>query len=121
MFKTTLVLGASENEVRYSNMAIRKLRAHNIPVIAVGLRPGKVLDVPIVTDFPKANEVHTVTLYVNPERQKTYYEPIVKLRPKHVIFNPGTENRAFEKVLEAEGIAVEVACTLVLLSTNQYE
>lgn len=121
MIRTTLVLGATENTSRYANMAIRKLRSNNFPVIAVGLREGQVLDVPIQVNFPTDTSVHTVTLYLNKQRQKEYYNTILALKPQRVIFNPGTENEEFEALLKEHGIAVEEACTLVLLSTNQYE
>ncbi|GAL66544.1 hypothetical protein JCM19301_3022 [Jejuia pallidilutea] len=64
--------------------------------------------------------IHTVTLYLNPNRQKAYYNYIVSLQPKRVIFNPGTENPEFYNILKENNIAFEAACTLVLLSTNQY-
>ena len=114
MNKKTLVLGASLNPVRYSNTAINKLVANNIPTVAFGLREGEVAGVKMYTDLD------TVTLYLNPTRQKEYYDYIVSLNPNRVIFNPGTENPEFYKILDKNNIAYEVACTLVLLSINQY-
>jgi len=64
--------------------------------------------------------IDTVTLYLNPKNQKEYYQQIVDLNPRRVIFNPGTENPEFYEILENAGIEVEVACTLVLLATGQY-
>ena len=64
--------------------------------------------------------IDTVTLYLNPKNQEPYYQQILDLKPRRVIFNPGTENPEFYKLLEAEGVEVEVACTLVLLATGQY-
>jgi len=116
----TLVLGASLKENRYSNIAIRRLRDKNIPVVALGLIEGMVLDVFIEKDKRSYENIDTVTLYLNPKRQEAYYEYIVELHPRRVIFNPGTENPEFVKILEKNGILVEVACTLVLLSINQY-
>lgn len=120
MTKKTLVLGASLNEARYSNKAIRKLRNFEYPVLAIGLRKGKVEDVEIETLESSFEGVHTVTLYLNPKRQENYYNYIISLKPKRVIFNPGTENPIFYNLLNAEGIFYEEACTLVLLSTGQY-
>lgn len=115
-----LVIGASEKEDRYSNKAIRMLRSHDHQVKAIGVREGKVLDVPIIREKEAFDDIDTVTLYLNPKRQVEYYDYIISLNPRRVIFNPGTENEEFEKLLEAKNIESEIACTLVLLSTNQY-
>lgn len=116
----TLVLGASLNPERYSYKAILMLRKANIPVVAFGLKHGVVVDVEIDTNLKLYSSVHTITLYLNPKRQLDYMEYILNLNPKRVIFNPGTENPAFFKLLERQNITYEIACTLVLLSTNQY-
>ena len=118
--KKTLVIGASLKEVRYSNIAIKKLRNFKHSVVAIGLRKGQIDDVQIETEMIPFEELDTVTLYLNPKRQESYYNYIISLQPKRVIFNPGTENPSFYKLLSAEGIAYEEACTLVLLSTGQY-
>ena len=120
MEKTTLVIGASLNPTRYSNIAIKRLRDKAVKTVAVGLKSGKVLDVIIETSKKMFNDVETVTLYLNAERQKEYYNYIISLQPKRVIFNPGTENPEFYTLLKENDIKSEVACTLVLLSTNQY-
>ena len=120
MKKKTFVIGASLNPVRYSNIAIHRLVNHQHKVVAFGLRKGTISGVEIDTDLRQYNNVHTVTLYLNPERQKTYYDYIISLEPERVIFNPGTENPEFQKLLISKGIFFEEACTLVLLGTNQY-
>lgn len=120
MKKTTLVLGASLKKERYSNIAIQRLRAKDIPVKAIGLRSGLVSDVNIETNKIAFKDIDTVTLYLNPARQKEYYNYIIDLQPKRVLFNPGTENMEFVRLLKEKGIVSEIACTLVLLSTNQY-
>jgi predicted CoA-binding protein len=119
--RKTLVLGASLNPNRYSHRAIEQLRKHGHEVIAVGIDQGRVADVELQKGLPKDLGVDTVTLYLNPERQKEYYSSILALRPRRIIFNPGTENPEFAEKAEALGIVTEEACTLVLLSTNQYE
>ncbi|WP_428223316.1 CoA-binding protein [Flavobacterium sp.] len=116
----TLVLGASSNPERYSFLAISRLLQHDHAVEAIGLRNEKVFDVEIQKGFPELQDVHTVTLYLNPQRQKEYYEYILQLHPKRVIFNPGTENPEFYELLQKHTIEVEVACTLVMLGTGQY-
>lgn len=118
--KKTVVIGASENPARYSNQAIRMLRDRNIPVAAIGLKDGKVEDVNIQAGFPKIDHVHTVTLYVGPQNQPAYYKYVLSLKPKRVIFNPGTENEEFEEQVEKAGIEAVEACTLVMLSVGNY-
>lgn len=116
----TLVLGASLNPDRYSNMAILRLREHGIPVHAFGLKRGRISDVDIDTTLKPYYNIHTVTLYLNAKRQKEYMHYILSLKPKRVIFNPGTEHLEFYDLLLSHQIHFEEACTLVLLSTNQY-
>ena len=115
-----LVLGASVKAQRYSNMAIKLLRTNKYDTIAVGRRVGKVLDVPIEIGTPHFDDIHTITLYLNPKNQESYYDYILSLKPNRVIFNPGTENPVFQKSLHESGIDFEEACTLVLLNTKQY-
>lgn len=120
MKKTTLVFGASEKKERYANKAILMLRGHKVPTKAYGIRAGKVEDVEFDTELKNYDDIDTVTLYINPKRQKEYYDYILSLNPRRVIFNPGTENLEFAKLLREKEIEAEIACTLVLLSTNQY-
>ncbi len=118
--KKTIVLGASDNPERYSNLAIKRLRSHGHPVIGIGKRKAMVEDVPVQTETSSTKDIDTVTLYLNPNNQKAYYDYILSLNPKRVIFNPGAENPELEKLLKDGGINVQAACTLVLLSTGQY-
>lgn len=118
--KKTVVLGASLNPSRYSNMAISRLSARNHPVVAVGLKEGKIGNVDIVKNQPDEKDVDTVTLYLNPTNQKPYYDYILSLHPKRIIFNPGAENDELQKLAEKNGIKTMEACTLVLLSIGQF-
>jgi uncharacterized protein len=118
--KATLVLGASDKAERYAYKAIKRLRLHGIDVFACGLKNGKVSDVEFETTWNPNWQVDTVTLYINPMRQQAYYENIIALKPKRVIFNPGTENQEFQRLLKQNNIYFEEACTLVLLSIGQY-
>lgn len=120
MAKKTLVLGASLNSSRYSYMAINKLREQNIEVVAFGLREGLVKDVDVLKEKLDYVDLDTITLYLSPKNQESYYDYILGLKPKRVIFNPGTENSELIEILKKNGIKAEIACTLVLLSTNQY-
>ncbi|OQP47559.1 CoA-binding protein [Niastella yeongjuensis] len=118
--KKTVVLGASANPGRYSFLALNSLRKHQHPVVAIGRKQGKVLDVDISTEKNPEETVDTVTLYLNPANQKEYYDYILSLRPKRIIFNPGTENPELYDLAKSNGIQPMEACTLVLLSTGQY-
>lgn len=118
--KKTLVIGASENPSRYSNIAINRLIQLGHPVVAIGLREGEVAGIPFSSEKRQFEEIDTVTLYLGAKHQPDYYDYVVSLNPKRVIFNPGTENPDFYKILKEHDIFAEVACTLVLLGTNQY-
>ncbi len=120
MTKTTLVLGASLKPERYSNIAIHRLVQYDHHVVAYGLKEGVVAGVGIDTVLMSYEHIDTVTLYLNPNRQEAFYDYIISLNPKRVIFNPGTENPELQKILTDHNIFFEEACTLVLLSTNQY-
>lgn len=118
--KKTLVLGASTKPERYAFKAITMLVEKGHSVIAIGQNHGEVAGISIKTkNIPLAN-IDTVTLYLNPVRQRDYYNYIIQTKPKRVVFNPGTENPEFYQLLKANSIKVEEACTLVLLTTNQY-
>lgn len=116
----TLVIGASTNTDRYSFKAIELLHKYKHEVLALGKEEGKVADVAFVLDFPKVNDIDTITLYINPKIQPNYYQPIIEAKPRRIIFNPGTENPELVRLANANNILTENACTLVLLNTNQY-
>ena len=118
--KKTVVLGASPNPDRYSNMAVRRLRNAGHPVSAIGRNPATIGDVEIATEQQAITDVDTVTLYLNAGNQKEYYDYILSLHPRRIIFNPGAENPELEALASAHGIQPVEACTLVLLSTGQY-
>lgn len=120
MKKKTLVLGASSNPSRYSYLAVQRLRAHNHPVIAIGRRVGQIAGVEISKEHLQQENVDTVTLYLNPQNQVEYYDYILQLHPKRIIFNPGTENDELIEKAKEHNIQPVIACTLVMLSTGQY-
>ncbi len=120
--KITLVIGASENQERYSNKAIRSLRAHGHIVKAFGQKKGEVEGVLFETEKIAFENIDTVTLYVGPQNQLDLMDYIIDtIKPRRIIFNPGTENSIFISKAEKAGIFCEIACTLVLLSINQYD
>ena len=118
--KKTLVLGASEKPERYSYKAIHMLRKYNMDVEAIGNRAGKVADISFGHEAIVFDDIHTVTLYLGPANQEPYYDYILSLKPKRLIFNPGTENDTLWAMAQKAGIECMEACTLVLLSTGQY-
>jgi predicted CoA-binding protein len=118
--KKTLVLGASKNPSRYSYLALQRLQAYQHPVVAIGKSNGVVGIVPIDTEKKDWAGVDTVTMYLNPANQKEYYDYILSLHPKRIIFNPGAENNELAKIAADNGIQAVEACTLVMLATNQY-
>lgn len=120
MNKKTLVLGASPNQRRYSNMAVHRLTEAGHEVVPVGLRNGAIAGVEIIKGQPQAEGVDTITLYLNPQNQRQHYDYIFSLKPKRIIFNPGAENLELYRIAQEKGIEVENACTLVMLSLQQY-
>jgi predicted CoA-binding protein len=120
MKKKTLVLGASDNPARYSNLAINSLKQHGHPVVAIGRKDTSVAGIDVSKEKKDFEDVDTVTLYLNETHQKEYYDYILSLKPKRIIFNPGAENVELEKLAKENNIKTQEACTLVLLSTGQY-
>lgn len=118
--KKTLIIGASNNPERYAFKAAERLLAHGHEIELLGLRPDTVFGKTIDTEKKQYESLDTVTLYIGPQRQPEYYDYILSLKPKRVVFNPGTENTEFESLLTKNGIEAEEACTLVLLGTGQY-
>lgn len=120
MKKTTVVIGVSPRPERYAYKAVERLVAAGHPVYAIGISEGEVCGVEIQKELPKDIAVDTVTLYILPKRQQDYYDAIIGLHPKRVIFNPGTENPEFAMLLHKNHIQVLEQCTLVMLSVKSY-
>ena len=118
--KKTVVLGASTNPERYSYLVVKRLAENNAPVIAVGIKKGNIHGIEIQNGTPQVEEVDTVTLYLGAENQKQYYDYILGLKPKRIIFNPGAENPELEEMAEKNGIEVLEACTLTMLSIGNF-
>ncbi|NIG53117.1 CoA-binding protein [Chitinophaga sp. Cy-1792] len=118
--KLTVVLGASPNPSRYSYLAVSMLQKHGHPIVAIGNREGNIEGQEIIKEHPNVANVDTVTLYMNPTLQASYYDYILQLHPRRIIFNPGTENPELKELAIRNGIQPQEACTLVLLSTGQY-
>ena len=114
------MVGASENPTRISHQAVLKLVSTGYPVIATGGKTGHIGEIPITTSLPSGIKIDTITLYIRPELQNKMQQELLCIKPRRIIFNPGTENPTFEKLAKSKGILTENACTLVLLSLNQY-
>jgi len=120
--KKTVIIGATPNVYRYAYLAAESLTDKGHEIVPVGIKKGEVFDQPILNlnDKPKIENVDTVTMYIGPQHQEEWMDYIVDLKPKRLIFNPGTENDEFERYARKKGIEVEQACTLVLLSIGAY-
>lgn len=115
------VLGASPKEDRYSFKAVHMLMEHQhvpIPVHPAGHTVDGVPGLKSLTDITEP--VDTLTMYVNAQVSDAELDRILALRPRRVIFNPGSENEPLAQKLEAAGIEVVRACTLVMLRTDQF-
>ena len=122
MNKKTVILGASTNPSRYAYMAAGMLQHNGTEIVPVGIKKGMIFGSEILDlrHKPIIADVDTVTLYIGPRHQPEWYEYILALKPRRVIFNPGTENEDFERMVEASGAEALEACTLVMLRTGQY-
>ncbi len=119
---TVVVLGASPKTGRYSNMAVRQLKSSGYRVIPVNPGHSSIEEIETVAGLGDIDEpVHTLTLYVNPVWSERMEDDIIGLRPGRVIFNPGTESARLRESLSNSGIPYLEACTLVMLSTGQFE
>lgn len=118
--KKTLVLGASLKDWRISHEAVSRLARYGHPVIAVGLREGKIEGTDVIKEPPAEKDFDTVTLYLNADNQKKYYDYILSAKPKRIIFNPGAENPELAKLAEENGIEIIEACTLTMLASRLY-
>ncbi|MFN4145097.1 MAG: CoA-binding protein [Runella sp.] len=118
--KKTLIIGASTNPARYAYIAAHRLVTYQHPIELLGLKEGEVAGNLIKTGKPFLENIDTVTLYIGPQHQPEWYDYVLTLKPKRVIFNPGTENPEFQQILLQHNIEALEACTLVLLSTGAF-
>lgn len=116
-----VVLGASPKASRYSNMAVRQLKSSGYKVIPVNPGHSQVEGLDTVSKLGDIQEpVHTLTLYLSPVWSERIKDDIISLKPERVIFNPGTESGELKESLRNSGIPYLEACTLVMLSTGQF-
>jgi len=116
-----VVLGASDNPERTSNMAVNRLLENGHDVVPVHPALERIGDLTVVPSLDEVEPpVDTLTVYVSPTVSSSLRDAIVGMAPGRVIFNPGAENPELEADLANEGIPTLRACTLVLLSTGQF-
>ncbi len=118
--KKVLVIGASTNPSRYSNRVVQKLKRSGYESIPFGIREGEIDGVSIQTSLPEIDDLHAISLYLNPSRQEAYYDYILEQKPKHLIFNPGTENPKLFQMAKEAGINPLYACNLAMLSIGNF-
>lgn len=118
--KKTLILGATTNPDRYAYRAAHMLSKNGHEIVPVGIKKGEVAGVEIINDRPTLDDIDTVTLYVGPGLQPQYYDYLMDLKPKRIVFNPGTENPELQDLAKNNGIQTIEACTLVMLSVGNY-
>jgi predicted CoA-binding protein len=119
--ETVAILGASNKPDRYAYKALVNLTNAGHTVIPITPAVEEINGIKCLKQINDiAVTVDTVTIYVRPEISNTMTEAFLKLKPKRVIFNPGTENETLEKKLKENGINIIEACTLVMLQTNQF-
>ena len=113
-----LIIGASSNHQRYAYMATERLLEAKFELYLLAKQEGQVLGQKVVTEMPENGSIDTVTMYVGAKHQEEYFQKLIDLAPRRVIFNPGTENIALQDLLKSNGVDVQVNCTLVMLSLN---
>lgn len=118
----TVILGASTRPDRYAYLAAEMLSQQGQEFVLVGINPGEVFGVPILplAAMPPVAGADTITMYIGPGNQRPWYGYLLGLKPRRIIFNPGTENPELEALAQAAGIETLQACTLVMLRTGQY-
>ena len=118
--KKTVVLGATPNPARYAYLAVMRLHQHGHEVVPIGVHEGNIGGIDIHLDHPALDDVDTVTFYLNPQRQRDYYDYIFSLKPRRIIFNPGTENPELMHMAQDKSIETVEGCTLVMLSIGAF-
>ena len=118
--RKVMVLGASPNRQRFSHTCVKSLMRYGYEVVPLGIRDGKIAGKPILQGKPPLKDVHTVTLYLNARNQEAYYDYILGLRPKRIIFNPGAENPDLKEKAQDKEIEVVEDCTLIMLNSGSF-
>lgn len=120
--KPTLVLGASPKSYRNSHQLASRLHLEGYPVWAVGRSGGKIGEIDVLQSWPalKPGMIDTVSIYLNPQNQKEYYQYLIELKPRRMIFNPGAENTELGNLAQKAGIKVEYRCSQVMMALGEF-
>ncbi len=120
--KKTVIIGATTNKGRYAFMAAERLKGANIDFVPIGIKKGEVFGKSIlpIREKPMVSDVHTVTMYIGSQNQHEWYNYILSLKPQRILFNPGTENEAFQNMARQQNVEVVEGCTLVMLGVGTY-
>jgi len=120
--KKTVIIGATTNPDRYAYKAAERLVGADVEFVPIGIKKGNVMGQAIlpIREKPMIENVHTVTLYIGPQNQPEWYDYILSLKPKRILFNPGTENEVFQNKAKEQQIEVVEGCTLVMLGVGTY-
>lgn len=120
--KKTVIIGATPNPARYAYTAAHMLTRFGHTIVPLSIKKGTVAgkDILDLRAKPDIADVDTVTLYIGPQNQPEWYDYIVNLSPKRIIFNPGTENTEFIHLARQHDIEPVMGCTLVMLQTGTY-
>ena len=120
--KKTVIVGSGPNPARYAYLAAERLHRYGHEIVPLGIKKGIVIDKTIldIRTKPSIPDVDTITMYIGAGRQPEWMDYLLSIKPKRIIFNPGTENPEFEKKAEAAGIETVEGCTLVMLRSGQY-
>ena len=116
----TLVLGAAENPDRYSCKAVKALLRNDYEVVPVGFRSGSIKDTVILTGMPQIEDVDTILIYMGAKKQPDFYDYILNLNPRRVVFNPGAENPELQDILKEKGVEIVNDCALIMINTDCY-
>lgn len=118
----TVIIGATPNPARYAYTAAQMLTRSGHPIVPLSIKKGAVAgeEIKDLREKPEISGVDTVTLYIGPQNQPEWYEYILSLSPRRIIFNPGTENEEFIRLARQKEIEPVLGCTLVMLQTGTY-
>ena len=118
----TVIVGATPNTSRYAYMAAERLTQHQHNIVPIGIKKGQVFGKEIlpIRDNPQISNVDTITMYIGPQHQAEYIDYLLSLKPRRILFNPGTENDDFMEKARTMGIEVVEGCTLVMLGAGTY-
>ena len=116
--ESILVIGASANPNRSSYFATKFLHNIGVSLYTIANKNGKIDDLELSDQYASIHSVDTISIYLNPDRQKKYYDYILSLHPKRIIFNPGTENPELATIAKNNCIEIVNGCTIAMFASG---